>query len=119
MAVILFKLRGVCEDEADDIRELLTNHKIHYYETSAGNWNISMQAIWLEDDSQLTTARTLINDYQQERYHDAHDEYEQLKRQGEHNTLLDLIRISPLRFFSYLVAIAFVIGLTLLPFLSI
>jgi len=51
MAVQLFKLKGVPEDEAEDIRNLLTNHYIDHYETPAGNWGISMPAIWLNKES--------------------------------------------------------------------
>jgi hypothetical protein len=38
MAKILFRLNGVSDEEANDVRELLANHAIDFYETSAGNW---------------------------------------------------------------------------------
>lgn len=37
-AKILFRLSGVPDDEADDVRMLLTDNAIDFYETSAGNW---------------------------------------------------------------------------------
>ena len=38
MAKILFRLNGVSDDEANDVRELLSNNAIDFYETSPGNW---------------------------------------------------------------------------------
>ena len=35
MAVLFFNLRGVPQDEADDVRELLQQHDIGFYETDA------------------------------------------------------------------------------------
>ena len=56
MPVKLFSLRGVPDDEADEIRALLAQHAIDYYETPPGNWGVSMPAIWLPDDSELARA---------------------------------------------------------------
>ena len=47
MALLLFRLRNVPDDEADEVRHLLNENSIEFYETSAGNWGISMPAIWL------------------------------------------------------------------------
>jgi hypothetical protein len=64
MAVIIFRLKDVPEDEADEVRELLRANHLDFYETSAGKWGISIAAIWLKDDSQKERARALIDDYQ-------------------------------------------------------
>ena len=61
MAKIIFRLNGVPDDEARDVRELLANHAIDFYETSAGNWGVSMPAIWLKDDGQFEQARALLD----------------------------------------------------------
>jgi len=50
MSKILFRLNGVSEDEIEDVRELLTEHDIDFYETPPGNWGISMPAIWVKED---------------------------------------------------------------------
>ena len=68
MTVLLFALRGVPDDEADEVRELLTEQEIDYYETSAGNWGISMPALWLRDRGQLQEARELLANYQRQRF---------------------------------------------------
>ncbi len=67
MAELLFKLNGVPDDEAEQVRDLLNEAGIDFYETSAGNWGVSLAAIWLPDRQQLEQARTLLDDYQHRR----------------------------------------------------
>ncbi len=67
MSLLLFSLRGVPDDEADEVRELLTEQAIDFYETPAGNWGVSMPALWLKDESELEKAHSLLNTYQQQR----------------------------------------------------
>ncbi|MFO7592587.1 MAG: DUF6164 family protein [Pseudomonadota bacterium] len=117
MARLLFKLNGVPEDEAQDIRELLDENRIDYYETSAGRWGISLAAIWLKDESQLQQAVELIDRYQQERYRLAREEYERLKAAGKLESLVDRFRGDPIRFLLYIVAILVVLYLSSLPFI--
>ncbi len=83
MAKILFRLHGVPDDEADDVRELLANHGIDFYETSAGNWGVSMPAIWLINEDQFEKARALLDTYQNERTHRMRAEYARLEREEE------------------------------------
>ena len=68
MSVLLFSLRGVPDDEADEVRELLTEQAIDFYETPAGTWGVSMPALWLKDEAELVTAQALLNTYQQQRF---------------------------------------------------
>lgn len=102
MAQLLFSLRGVPEDEAWDIRELLDAHEIDYYETSAGNWGISTPALWLRDERQLQEAQRLIAAYQQQRAETQRALYQQLKAAGEHKTLFRAFKENPLQFLMYL-----------------
>ena len=67
MSVLFFSLRGVPEDEAEEVRELLLEHNIDFYETPAGNWGVSMPALWLNDETQLLEVRTLLDAYQAKR----------------------------------------------------
>lgn len=83
MAKILFRLNGVSDDETNDVRELLTNNAIDFYETSSGNWGVSMPAIWLSEDSQFEKAQALLNTYQNERTIRMREEYARLKREGK------------------------------------
>ncbi len=109
MSTLLFSLRGVPEDEANEIRFLLTEHNIDYYETSAGNWGISMPALWLRDNDQLITAQQLLNDYHYHRAISQRELYQQLKKEGKHKKLIDVFIEKPIRFIVYLGAIAFIL----------
>lgn len=119
MSVILFKLRGVPDDEVDEIRELLRENGIDFYETSAGNWGISMPAIWLRDNSQLKQAKQLLEAYQEERTSRMKSEYVRLKERGENRTLLDIFTEDPLRMLLYVAAVAAIIYISVMPFLDL
>ncbi len=119
MSLLLFSLRGVPEDEAWDIRALLSDHEIDFYETSAGNWGISMPAIWLKNDADLPIARQLIDDYQQNRAAEQREKYQQLKQLGQHKTILGAMKDNPLRFFLYLVLIYMVLYVSIKLFLDL
>jgi len=119
MAILLFKLHGVPDDEANDIRALLTENAIDYYETSAGNWGISMPGIWLRDNDKLAQAKALIDEYEQVRYQRVRAEYDQLRAEGRQRTLVDMIRESPLRFIAYLSAIALILYFSIKPFVAL
>ena len=64
MAIMLFKLRGVPDDEAEEVREVLKGAGIDFYETPPSRWGVSMEAIWLQDEEQMERARALIDGYQ-------------------------------------------------------
>ena len=67
MSVLLFKLRRVEDDEADEIRALLHEHEIDFYETTNGRWGLGYAAIWLHSDEHLERGKALIVDYQKQR----------------------------------------------------
>ena len=119
MPVRLFDLRGVPDDEVEELRALLTTNKIDFYETSAGNWGISVPAIWLHDRRQLEGAKQLIAQYQEERFTRARDEYDQLKQEGKNRTILDEVKEDPVRFIFYLAVIAFILILSIKPFMDL
>ncbi len=112
MAKILFRLNGVSDDEANDVRELLTNNAIDFYETSPGNWGVSMPAIWLSDDDQFEKAKELLNVYQNERTVRMREEYDRLKREGKNKTFVDSIVQNPVRFTIHLALALLVIYLS-------
>ena len=119
MSILLFRLRNVPDDEADDIRELLTNNNYGFYETSAGSWGISAAAIWLKDKEQLENAKILIEKYQTERGISQRRNYEELKESGSHKTLLDSFKESPFRFVAYLIFVGFIVYVSTKPFLTL
>jgi len=119
LPILLFNLKGVPDDEAEEIRALLNSNGIDFYETPAGNWAASVPAIWLNDESQGPQARLLIDRYQRERLIRARAEYAQLRKEGKHRTILDLIRENPIRLIVYLAAIAAVVYFSTKPFMDI
>ncbi|PKM11312.1 MAG: hypothetical protein CVV13_09605 [Gammaproteobacteria bacterium HGW-Gammaproteobacteria-3] len=109
MAQLFFSLRGVPEDEAEDIRQLLTENAIDYYQTPPGNWGISMPAIWLADDGQWERARILLDQYQKNRASSQRALYQQLKKQGQAPTFFKSIRKNPGRFIFYIAGILLIL----------
>lgn len=119
MPVRLFILKGVPDDEADDIRQLMERHQINFYETPAGNWGMSLPAIWLPDESQYEEAYNLIAKYQIERRDKAQDEYQRLKREGKSAGFVAGVREDPVRTIVFLLIIALLLYLSIKPFISI
>ncbi len=119
MAKLIFKLRDVPLDEAQDIRELLVENKIEFYETHAGNWGIGMAAIWISDNERYRQAMTLIDVYQKERSDKFYQQYAHLEHTGHTPSLLSNIRESPLRFIAYIFSIAVILYLSVIPFTGI
>ncbi len=116
MSVMLFKLRGVEDDEADDIRALLEAHDIDFYETSNGRWGLGFAAIWLHDDALLEQGKTLIQTYQVQRYEDAQATYAELCAKGEQPTVWKKIKQNPVQISLVLLAILIVAIFVLSPF---
>jgi hypothetical protein len=108
MAKILFRLRNVPDDEADEVRELLTTQGFDIYETGAGSFGISLPAIWLKDESRFEEARRVLEEYQRSRQQRVREEYAQLKREGRQRTLLDVMHEGPLHFVLSLATIALI-----------
>jgi len=119
VAVLIFNLRNVPEDEAEDIRQLLTENQVDFYETPAGRWGLSLPGYWITDDTQRDHAKKLIAIYEAERGRRARQEYEELKAQGLHVTLWDAVRLQPLRFIGVVALIVFILYVTLFPFLNL
>ena len=113
MSKLLFKLRNVPDDEAEEVRVLLSEHQIDFYETTAGNWGISMPALWVREESQYEQARELLDTYQVEHSVRVRTEYDRLKREGKHKTIIDSFRENPFTFIAYLFV---VYALLYLPF---
>lgn len=117
MAELLFRLRGVPDDEVDDIRALLDRHEIDYYETTAGSWGISLAGIWLHDHSKVAEAKSLLDTYQKQRAIDAREAYEQCRQRGEHKRFWQGIVAHPFRFLWMLLLICFILYVSLSPFI--
>ncbi len=119
MTTLLFKLNGVPDDEADEVRELLESHDIDFYETEQGRWRISVAAIWLRDREQEDMARALLREYQQQRYEQFAEERAALEAQGLIGSLWQRFLQQPVLCIMTLLSVAIVLGITLLPFWSL
>ena len=118
MAVRLFNLRNVPDDEANEVRALLDAQGIDFYETHAGFWGIASAGIWLHDDRRLEEAKRLIAEYQQERAKRMRAHYEQLRRDGLQPTVWHNIRRHPVQFILLIGMVMFVLYVSLSPFLN-
>lgn len=119
MPNLLFRLNGVPDDEAQDIRVLLEENAIRFYETDAGFWRVGVDAIWLPDDSQLEQARALLDTYQQQRVEHQQQTYAVLQEQGRAPSLREKFAAQPFRILGLMVAILLVLALSLVPFLML
>lgn len=116
MSVILFSLRNVPDDEADEVRALLQSHGIVFYETSGGRWGTAVPALWLEDKAQLTRARQLIDTYQIQRTVTQKEHYARLQQEGRAPRLRDMFRANPGRFVVYVTVVIGVLYFSTKPF---
>jgi hypothetical protein len=114
MAVLIFKLRYVPDDEAHEVRELLCDNGIDFYETSAGVLGISMPGLWLNNEEQLAKARQLIDEYQQLRQERARQEYEQ----GNTRSFFDMFQEAPFRYTSFILVILLLCYLMVFTFFN-
>jgi hypothetical protein len=119
MAALLFKLKGVSDEEAAEVRALLDAHRLAYYETPGGNWGISVAAIWLHDETRLDEARTLIKDYQHARALRVRAEHERLREEGHLETFADRLRQRPLQILFYLAIIGLILYFSVKPFFDL
>jgi len=103
MAVLIFKLRYVPDDEVQEVRDLLSENAIDYYETSAGVLGISMPGLWIKNKDQTEKARQLIDEYQQCRQNTAREEYRLKQR-----TFMDLFKENPVRYLSIILVVSLI-----------
>jgi len=118
MAKLRPRLRGVPDDEAREVRELLDANDIDYYETSAGNWGISMPGLWLRDEQRLPRARELLDQYQEERARQARVDWEEEQRRGRAPTQWQMICQQPVKAALCLAAISIILFISISVFFS-
>ena len=119
MSKKLFSLRGVPEDEVRDVRRLLTEHHIDFYETPAGNWGISMPALWVKTEAEKVAAGLLIREYQRARSERVRAEYERARQAGEVETLRGRIGRNPMLALVVLLAVLTILYISIAPFIGI
>ena len=113
MPKLLFRLRNVPDDEAQEVRELLDGNGVEFSETSAGNWGISLPGIWLADASDYTRARALLDCYQDQRAAQQRANYQALRARGQAPTFWRLLAAKPLVVCLQVLALALLILLSI------
>jgi hypothetical protein len=119
MAKLVFKMRNVPDDEALEVRELLEANEIEYFETFAGNWGMSMPALWVKHDQQFSEARRLIDEYQGLRAQRIKSEYESQRARGDTRTMWHSFLEDPFRFTAVVIGIGLVLYFSLRFFLTL
>jgi len=112
----VFSLKHVGEDEAHDVRELLCEHDIEFYETQENIWQTANPAIWLHDASDYSKARTLIDQYQKERVQQIRETNPAAKRSFL-SGIVDDFKRQPLRFCVFFLGVSGILVLSIKPFL--
>lgn len=115
MARIVFRLKDVPEQEADAVRELLTDKDIEFYETDEGRWRISVGAIWVVDNDDYEAARELISDFQEQHHKEMRSQFEKDEREGKVISFWQMLGQYPMQVLAYLVLILIVLAVTILP----
>lgn len=118
MAKKLFSLRDVPFEEAQRIRDELEQHDIDFYETHAGNWGISLPAIWLPDESQWDKARGVLDSFQVQLTQEVQALYKQQIESGEDQTIFRALCEKPLIFLAALAGAALIAYFSIMPFFS-
>ncbi|MBK8069548.1 MAG: hypothetical protein IPK27_18575 [Rhodanobacteraceae bacterium] len=118
MPKLLLNLRLATDDEADDVRALLDEHSVDWYETKPGFWGISAGGIWLRDLERAAEVKRLLDAYQAERVVRVRAEHEAARRDGTAPTFLSDLRANPARMLFQLLAAALLVAITIaLPFM--
>jgi hypothetical protein len=115
MSKLLLNLRGVPDDEADDVRRFLGSAGIGYYETQPTRWGTA-GCIWV-DDADAAEAKRLMAAYQKERHARARAERADAERNGTVETFVDVLRRQPLQVALTVIAIALILALMAVPVL--
>lgn len=115
MSVLIFRLNDVSEEEAQDVRELLNDHDLDFYETSPGRWGLSVAGLWLKNENQKVNARELIDEYQLSRS----QHFASLQNEYRQETLIDRLKKSPVQFIAYTSLALFILFISLSPFVNL
>lgn len=118
MAVLIFRLNGVPDDEAEDVRQLLLEAEIDFYETSAGRWGVSVAALWIKSTDDTGKAKELIAHYQSGRQEWLAAVKQQAIEEGRWPSAWQRFKAAPLAFMSILLLVVGIIMVSIFPFVS-
>jgi hypothetical protein len=116
MSTLLLNLRQTPDDEAEEVRQLLSAKAIEFFETPPSRFGISSGAIWLADESRADEALMLLAQYQAQRREAARSAYTQAQAEGRAPDFWQQLRREPMRVLSALIVIAVLIALCAVPY---
>ena len=116
MSHLIFKLNSVPDDEANDVRQLLDESEIAFYETDSGRWGLGYAAIWTKDKEVVELAKNLIEEYQMSRYQRVTEEHKKIEQAGEKISRLTFFLTSPIRFSLLIIFAGALAYFTVIPF---
>jgi len=116
MSKLIFNLKSVPDDEAMEVKELLTDNHIEFFESPGGNWGVSVHALWLKDETDSERAKALIDEYQLERSEKARIEKQQKIENGELETFLQRLFRKPILLLVNLIIVVFLLYISIVPF---
>lgn len=114
--MLLLSFRYAPEDEIEQVRILLTNNDISFYEVPPSFLGFNAGGIWLRHAEQKTAAQALLTEYQQQRALDARKLWDEQKQQGTRITQYHIAKAHPIRFLLTLISIFLLLGLVTIPF---
>ena len=118
MAKLIFRLRNVPEEEAAEVRALLDELGVDWYETRPGPFGLSAGGLWLRDAGDFPRARARLDAYQARVRERVRAEREAALREGRAETFATQLHARPVAVLASLLAMLLVLGLTLaLPWL--
>ena len=115
MSKLLLNLRHVPDDEIEEVRHMLDQNAIAFYQTQPSRWGMSHGGIWISNDGDLPQARRLMDDYQAKRQSRVRAEHEAARRDGSAETFMDVLREQPLRVVLTALAVIVLLALVALP----
>lgn len=115
----LMNLRHVPDDEADEIRALFEEHGVNYYETPPSFWGISMGGFWTHDEVEAERAKALLRDYQSQRQSSQRQAWEEALHAGKGSSIWHQLLRKPITVIAALLALVFILGISLAPFLRL
>ena len=123
MSKKIFNLKHVSAQEADEVRALLHNNAVEFYETFENAWRTSTPALWLRDAADYGRARELLDHYQLQREQARQEQRAALGDDGGLGAKWRILRTDfmrqPFKFIVFIVAVVIVILLSVRPFFLI
>lgn len=115
MSRLLLNLRNVPDDEADEVRALLRESGLSFYETRPSMFGISAGGLWLREDGDAERAGRLLAEYQARRAAHARSAHAAAQREGRVPGVYDAFRADPLRFALVMAGVLLMLALVALP----